>query len=399
MSRAAVQSPQDSQAAPVPAHAASAPETTGTSTPEGAPADTGKKKRERGAAPKVALVVVLFLFGTLAWHVATDLMAPSSSTGAVNAFTAQIAPRVAGQIDEVLVVDNQYVEAGTPLFALDPAPFDLAVRQAEVNLSQVLQTVDASVISLASAQARVTQAEIALENTRTQTESTLAMSERGLVPQSQVNAAQAQLANAEAALEAAQADLESAQFSTGEDTQSHPQVQAAQVQLEQAMLNRAFATVTAPTDGLITNLRLAVGQFVNAGTPALTFIEGNRPWVVVDMRENQLANISVGDQASILFDAVPGHKFEGRVRGIAWGIDPGRTAANGLPQNLPSTRWFEPARSIPVHIELVEEQEWPANVRIGSKASALVYATGTDNPVAAVASFFQTISAYLSYLY
>jgi hypothetical protein len=78
---------------------------------------------------------------------------------------------------------------------------------------------------------------------------------------------------------------------------------------------------------------------------------------------------------------------------------PGRTAANGLPQNQAMTRWFEPARTIPVQIELADPNEWPDNVRAGSKASALVYAEGRGTPIAFMATQMQTIGAYLSYLY
>ncbi|WP_197410693.1 HlyD family secretion protein [Devosia epidermidihirudinis] len=358
-----------------------------------------KPARRPNPARKVAIAVLGILFGGLGWHVASDLLAPGSATGSVTAFTAMVAPRTAGQVSAVLVADNQFVKAGDQLFQLDLAPFDLAVRQAEANLAQVLQTVDASVVSLVSTEAKVEQAKATLESTQITTQRTLDLFDRGLTSQAQVDTANAQLANARSALSAVQADLDSARVRAGTSETVNPQVLASQVQLEQAQLNRSFATVTAPTDGVITNLKLAVGQYVNAGSPALTFIESDSPWVVVDMRENQLANIQVGDPASVLFDALPGRSYEGRVRSVAWGIDTGRTAANGLPQNQAMARWFEPARTIPVHIELTDAQEWPRNVRVGSKASAVVFANGGGNPVSAVASFLQTIQSYLSYLY
>lgn len=355
--------------------------------------------RRKSPAGKIGMVVLLVLGATLAWHVATDLLAPSSSTGSVAALTALVAPRVAGQVNAVLVSDNQFVTAGTPLFLLDPAPFDLAVRQAEANLEQVIQTVDASVISLATVEARVQQAQTSFESTKTTTERARTLFERGLTAQAQLDAANAQLTSAEASLASVTAELQSAVLRAEADHSLNPQVKTAQVQLEQALLNRSFASVVAPADGVVTNLRLAPGQFINAGTPTLTFIESDSLWVVVDMRENQLANMHVGDAASIVFDAVPGRTFAGRVKGIAWGIDPGRTAANGLPQNQAMTRWFEPARTIPVHIELGSDEDWPSNVRVGSMASALVFAGGRNTPLAFAASAMQTLSAYVSYLY
>jgi multidrug resistance efflux pump len=370
---------------------------TGVSAGDASPA-VGIKPSRKNPARKVAAIIIGLLLATLAWHVATDLAVPSSSTGSVAALTALVAPRVAGQVSDVFVADNQFIKAGEPLFALDPAPFDLAVRQAEANLAQVAQTVDASVISLTSAEAKVSQAQANLDSTQAATDRTLTLFDRGLSSQSQLDTALSQLAAAQSTLDSATADLESARLKAGQ-TGSNPQIMAAEVQLEQAQLNRSFADVLAPADGVVTNLKLAAGQFVNAGTPALTFIEAGSSWVVVDMRENQLANVDVGDEADVVFDGTPGRKFPARVRGIAWGIDPGRTAANGLPQNQAMTRWFEPARTIPVHIELLEGEEWPANVRVGSKASALVYAQGRGGPLAMVAGALQTASAYLSYLY
>lgn len=362
----------------------------------GGAAEKGSRK---GPARKVGLFVLVALVAALGWHVASDLIAPSSSIGSVAAFTTQIAPRVSGQVSTVHVIDNQEVKAGEPLFSLDLAPFELAVRQAQVGYDQALLASDASLVSLASVEAQLAQAQAGLQNQQASTDRSRELFERGVIPQSQLDAALTQLSSAQSTLDAARAQLDSARLQAGGETNATPQVQAAALQLEQARLNQEFTTILAPSDGVITNLKLAAGQFVNAGTPALTFIDRELPWVVVDLRENQLVNVGVGDQARVVFDGAPGQTFDARVRGIAWGIDPGRTAANGLPQNQAMTRWFEPARTIPVQLELTDLDQWPANVRVGSKASALIYAQGPSTPVAAVSTVLQTIGSYLSYLY
>jgi multidrug resistance efflux pump len=117
------------------------------------------------------------------------------------------------------------------------------------------------------------------------------------------------------------------------------------------------------------------------------------------LRENQLVYFTAGDEVSLVFDAAPGRVYRGAVSGVAWGIDPGRTSANGLPQNQSMTRWFEPARTIPVRIEPAPGEQWPANTRVGSKVSALVYSGGANNPVGWYASGMQRLQSFLSYLY
>ena len=353
-------------------------------------------KDARGAAKKAARLILLVTVACLGYHVATDRMVPSSSTGQVAAATAQIAPRVPGQVDAIFAADNQFVSAGEQLFSLDPRPFDLAVRVAEVNLEQARQTVAASGSSLGATQAQVEQARTSLAATQTSFDRTAELYNRGLTSQANFDTAQAQLATAGASLAAAEASYRSAEQSLGDAGDANVKVLAAQVQLEQALLNREFAVVTAPSDGYVTNLKLSTGQYLNAGSPALTFISSERPWVMADFRENQLAHVEPGKDVALVFDGQPGQVLKGRVQGVAWGIDAGRTTANGLPQNQSSTRWFEPARSIPVRIEIVDDV--PANMRVGSKVNAMIYATG-DNPVAWLASGMQRIGAMFSYLY
>jgi len=355
----------------------------------------------RNPAWKVALLLVAVLALLVTWYAVSDRLAPHSSRGTVSAYVAQIAPRVAGQVTEVFVEDNTIVDQGQPLFQLDKRLFEIAVRQAEVGIAQAVQTTDASAAAIAASQARVSQARANLENARTATNRTKSLFGRGVVTQAQVDDAQAELRVAQAQLDAAEADLQSALLQLGEDGGvSNPQILAARLQLEQAQLNLLYSTVTAPTRGVVTNLQLAIGQFASAGTPVMTFLDARGGWITADLRENQIGNIEPGDEVEILFDAVPGRTFKGRVHSIAWGIDPGRTSAGGLMQNQPENRWFEPARRMPVHIELEGGmQHWPLTVRAGAKVSVVVFAGGTGNPIAWAASAFIRAQSWLSYLY
>src|SRR5699024_8148696 len=152
--------------------------------------------------------------------------------------------------------------------------------------------------------------------------------------------------------------------------------------LERAQYDLASTSVRAPHFGVVTNVTLSEGQFISAGSPAMTFIDAEAAWVTVDFRENQLRAVDPGDRVHLLFDAVPGRIFEGRVQSIAWGIDPGRSSQGGLVVNQPANRWFEPARRIPVRIELADGMDaWPRSARVGGKVHALVFAHGALNPI------------------
>ncbi len=361
-------------------------------TPDAAPAPNPAKN--------IALSVIAVLLILTVLYAASDRMAPSSSRGIVSAHVVQIAARVPGDVTEVLVIDDAFVKAGDPLFRIDTRVFDLALAQAEANLTSTVQGIDASSASLVAAQAAVTQAHTALDTVRSDADRTYRLEERGIAATAQGDKARGQVADAEARLATAEANLESARRQLGPKGASNPAIAAAQSQLERAQYDLASTTVRAPHDGVVTNVLLSEGQFVGAGNPAMTFIDSGAAWITVDLRENQLQNIEPGDPAHLLFDAVPGRVLPGRVQSIAWGINPGRNTQGGLVVNQPSNRWFEPARCIPVRIELEGGLgNWPRAARVGGKVHAVVYASGRNNPVAWIASALQYVRSYTSYLH
>lgn len=362
--------------------------------------DEGNRSARKNPARSITVWVVILLIVLTLIYALSDRMAPSSSRGVVSANVVQIAPRVSGEVTEVMVEDDAVVQAGDPLFSLDARPFELAVRQAEANLTTAGQGINASVASLVAAQAAETQARTRLETTRLDADRTITLEKRGIVSRSQGDAARGQVSDAKAQLQSAQANLKSARAQLGPKGADNPAILAAQAQLERAQYDLASAVVKAPHYGVVTNVTLAPGQYVNAGGPALTFIDAKAAWVTIDLRENQLQDLKVGDPAHLLFDAIPGRIFDGRVQSIAWGINPGRAEQGGLVANQVSNRWFEPARQIPVRIELDGGmQAWPRNVRVGGKVHAVVFADGTGNPIALIGRALQRVRSWTSYLH
>ena len=368
-----------------------APETEGTP----AASDTQPNK-----AKQVAGLILLLLVILVGWYVSSDRLAPASSEGAVKAYVTQLSSQVAGQVTRVFVDDGDVVESGQPLFHLDDRVFRLAVKQAQNELARSIKNTKATAASLVSTQAAVNEARINLENVKASTNRTLALARRNLLSSADADNARAQLKAAEAAYAKAEASLQSAILSLGADDDTNLEVQSAQIALEKAQLNLEYSTVKAPTQGVVTNLSLATGQYVAPGNPALTFIDSRGAWVSIDLRENQLGNVDAGDEVDLLFDAVPGKVFKGVVKSVAWGIDPGRATANGLQKNQPSNQWFEPARRIPVHIELAGGlEDWPRDAKAGGKVSAVVYAEGRGNPVAWISGLIFRVKSVISYLY
>lgn len=369
------------------------------------PSDTSATEPETpqaagNPAKPIAIGVIILLIILAVLYALSDRMAPASSRGVVSAHVVQIAPRVSGDVTEVMVADDAIVQAGDPLFSIDPRPFELTLRQAEANLATTLQNLDASSASLVAAQAAVTQARSQLDTVQADAERTYRLEERGVASTAQGDVARSKVSDAKAQLQTAEANLESARAQLGPEGRDNPAVAAAEAQLESAQYDLASTTVTAPHFGVVTNVTLATGQFIGAGNPALTFIDADAAWITVDLRENQLQLIEPGDPVHLLFDAVPGRILGGRVQSIAWGINPGRSSQDGLVVNQTSNRWFEPARQIPVRIELDGGRDnWPPQVRVGGKVHAVVFASGTGNPIALIGRGLQHVRAWFTYLH
>ncbi|HWV21881.1 MAG TPA: HlyD family secretion protein [Devosia sp.] len=357
-SRPAIVPPVPAEAAPVaPAEMAEAP---------------AKPSRSRKKARLVGLGLFVILGGAVAWYPLSDHNAPFASGGSVMGNVTQIGPRVAGPVAEVLVRDNSSVKAGDPLFRIDETTFRMDVAQAEAQLDLTSTNISSASAAIPASQAKLSQAEVALATAKDAVERTRQMYDRGLVTDAQKTQAEGNFQTAELNVAAARAELDRATTSAGALDDTNPNFRAAQAGLEKARFALESTTVVAPADGHVSNLLLTQGQFVAAGSPVMTFISGDRGSVLVDFRENQLVNVQPGDKAVVIFEAAPGRQFDATVDSIAWGISSGRTSTNGLAQSSTDTRWFPPARKIPVRVSIDDPASLPANVRIGSEAAALI---------------------------
>ena len=107
---------------------------------------------------RVALTIGLVLVGLgAAFYLYVDyILYPWTRDGQVRAYVVSIAPRVAGNVVAVHVIDNQFVKKGDPLLEIDPSQYTLAVQAAQQQLEQARQEVASLTAAIQSAQAAVT---------------------------------------------------------------------------------------------------------------------------------------------------------------------------------------------------------------------------------------------------
>ena len=280
----------------------------------------------------VTLAMVGVAIAAVWWAREQQQAHPWTRDGQVLGNLVQVAAQVSGPVVAVHVADNQRVAKGDALFDIDPTPYEQAVRQAGARLALLLEKAQSEAGHVAAGAA---PDEGQPDGAQTPDESA--------APEQTGAAARA------AALESARAALA-----------------AARRQLD-------LTRVSAPANGFVTNLALAAGTQVKAGTPQIALIDADSFWVEGYFKETDLRSIHPGDPAAVVLMSAPDRPLAGRVASISHGIAR-RNMAKGpgdLAQVSPTFEWIRLAQRIPVRIELIEP---PADValRIGTTASVSV---------------------------
>lgn len=347
---------------------------------------------------KISLIVLGVLF---VYHVFADRLTPYTAQASLNAPLTQVASEVSGRVLGVEAVDNAPVRKGQVLFRIDPVPLEIAVRSAEANLAAAIQNADVSELDVKYAEADLAKSRIDRSTTDELGRIVLGLAEKKAVSETTAIRARSSMDISQADVLRAQVSLERAIARLGEPGENNATVRQAMSALEQARLDLRNATVIAPADGVITNLRLATGQYVSRGAPVLTFIETGKRWITADMRENQLGNIDPGDEVELVFDDQPGHVFTGRVDSVGWGIAQGGEAPTGsLPEVAAPGGWLREPQRFPVRILLdpVQDEDAPRPPdRSGAQVNVVVFAEETSifNPIARL---WLRLVALLSYV-
>ncbi len=343
----------------------------------------------------IALVVLAVFVLLFVVTVAMERSTPSSAQAVVQAYVVDMAAEVAGRVSRVAVADNARVRTGETLFSIDPQLYRIAVEEAEARLLRIGQSIGASMSAVDAAQARVIDARANRDNIRQQAGRVMQLVQRGVYPPARHDEAKAGLDRSDAMVVAAEAELEKARQELGPTGDRNPQIREALASLERARLDVARTTVTAPADGVVTNLQLSPGHFIGAGQAALTFLDASTVWIAAAFKENSLEHIGSGNEAEVVFDTLPGRVFAARVESVGWGVASGREASAGLPTIRNGSGWIrEPQRFA---VRLVFDERPPMGVRYGSQANVVIY-TGSNPVMNAIGAFWIRLVSVLTYV-
>ena len=287
--------------------------------------------RIAGVAATLVVVTVALIAGNRLWnHYQVE---PWTRDGRVRADVVEIAPDVSGIVTAVFLTNDQHVSRGQPLFCIDRTRYDAALRQAEAAVQ--------------AQRAALTQAR--RELARNHELGTLVAAE--LTEQSESRVAQGEAALAQA-------------------------IAARDV----AALNFKRTVVLAPTDGMLSDLTLRVGDYVTVGKPVVALVDSASFRVEGYFEETKLSRVHIGQAVTIHVMGEP-RPLSGRVQSIAAAIeDRDRTASPSLLPNVnPTFSWVRLAQRVPVRIALDRVPDGMHLISGRTATVAMVEATPPDD--------------------
>ena len=268
----------------------------------------------------------------------------------VDSDVVSVTPEVAGPTETVDVRDNQWVERGSLLFAIDPTPFRLQLQQAIAQEREAQAQLPIDEAAIESLQAQVQVADEAARLAAITLRRVKPLSETNDVPLQTFDNARiaeeesvARERNAEAALERARQTFRLHQVA----------VATAHAARLYAQWRLSRTRVLAPVDGSVTNLDLAPGDMLSPNHAAMAIVDAKSWRVIANYKEYYLRHLRPGSTVWVWLDSRPWHLYRARVQGIAHAITREQGADTLVPYVSPTVDWIRLARRIPVRLELL----------------------------------------------
>jgi membrane fusion protein (multidrug efflux system) len=287
---------------------------------------------------------ILVLIGAYLWFASGG--SESTDNAQVKTDIVSVTAQVTGPVIEVDVRNGDHVKAGNVLFRIDPAPFRVALENAEAQLASAkLQTTQLRT-QAAGTGADITGAQANLAIKENALGRQQALLKQGFTTRADYEDALNEVRTAETQLADARARAANAQAAIAPGEQ--PSIAQAQAAVDKAKLDLERTVVRAPMAGEIANSdRLQIGTQIISGVGAVSVVHSNSAWVEANFKESQLKDMRPGQKATVKIDAYPGYKFNAHVESIGAGTG---SEFSLLPAQNANGNWVKVTQRVPVRI-------------------------------------------------
>lgn len=278
------------------------------------------EKRSKSHVPVVLVVVfVVALAGWFAWKNLQDTgPGPgfASGNGRIEATEVDVAAKLGGRIEEILVREGDFVKQGQPLARMQITTLEAQLAEARAAHQEAIHAVAAAKAQIAlrksdvaAAQALVMQRQAELEAANQRLRRSQSLAGQGATSRQQLDddrsvalsaeagltAARAQVIAAEAAVEAAEAQYVGAQS----------RAKAAEATVARVEADIADSILRAPRNGRVQFLVAQAGEVIPSGGKVLNLVDLSDVYMTFFLPETIVGRLALGGEARIILDAAP----------------------------------------------------------------------------------------------
>ena len=296
-------------------------------------------KKKKPTRLIIIAVIALIIVGTGVAYFISGAAYETTDNAQLDGDLVPIRSGVTAYIKEIRFKDNQLVKKGDTLILFDMDELKAKVLQAQATLDNA----NANLLSAQNRAAASNENAAASEETAESNQQSIVSAKVKLekaqkdfdriVELQKIKAAtQEQFDNAQSNLQVAKADyaktLTQQQSSNSSSLGSKAQAIADQNQIELAKAQikqreaelilakklLSYATVIAPSSGVVTKRSIQLGQYVTMGQSLCVIIDTENYWVTANFKETQLGKMKIGDGVEIELDAYPDLKLLGKIQ-------------------------------------------------------------------------------------
>ena len=218
----------------------------------------------------------------------------------------KISPYISGEVVELYVKEGEQVKKGDLLAKIDPEIYISQFDQSEAS-------VNTQKANLANAKARLAQLKAQYENSKLTFDRQDKLFQQNVISKSEYDQAKSAYQVAQAQVTAGEEDIRASEF----------MVKNSEAALKRSKEDLTRTAIFAPNDGTVSKLSVLKGERVtgasqfSSGTEIMRIANLNEMEAQVQVNENDIVRVSMGDTALIEVDAYLNRKFKGVVTEIA----------------------------------------------------------------------------------
>lgn len=308
------------------------------------------------------IVMVLVILGGGAWWLAWRNV-ESTDDAFIDGHISALAAQISGRVTQVLVADNQHVQAGELLIQLDDRDqknaLQYALAEQRITTSELAQhqaELEALQATLSKAKANLQLAKINFQHDSKEYSRYL---RSGIaVSPSTIDNWAAQAKTSEATLLASEQEVSYTAAMLKKQISviavSQTTLQKNETAIEAARLQLSYTRITAPVSGYIAKRTAEKGNVVASGSTLLHLVS-DQLWVTANFKETQLKTMQPGQPVQIQIDAWPNKKFPAKVDSMQRATG---SVFSLLPSENATGNYVKIVQRVPVKIVFTDKEQF-----------------------------------------